>query len=68
MYPLKIWMQPLGFCKISKKNMLISPPKNVQQHTYPHVGSVELPCLGTTHFKSCMYIQDILCDVTEHIM
>ena len=29
MYPLKVWMQPLGFCKILKKNMLISPLKNV---------------------------------------
>jgi len=32
-HPLQIWMHPLGICKMSKTNMLISPPKDTRHPT-----------------------------------
>ena len=34
---------------------------------YPQIASVE-PHLEMTHFKKCIYMQDVLCNVIEHIM
>jgi hypothetical protein len=44
--------------------------KWLETHTLPHshVVSVEQPWVGTTHFQTCMYMQDVLCNVIECIM
>ena len=38
--------------------------------TLPHarVASVEPPWLETTHFQECVYMHDVLCNVTARIM
>jgi len=67
-HPQQIWFYPLGICKISKTNMLVSPLTNVQQPTPSIVVSVEPPWLETTYFQKCMHMQDILCNSVRRIM
>jgi len=69
MCPLKIWMHPLGICKISKPNMLISLLTKHSAPLYSHVSSVEpLRLEKETHFQKCTFMQDFLCNVKEHKM
>ena len=60
MNTLQVWMHPLGICKISNSDMLISTLKRATP--YPiHV----LPLLATINFQKCMYVQDVLCTGTK---
>jgi hypothetical protein len=56
--PQQIWMHPLGICKISKTNMLISPLKSCDTVPHRDAASVEPPWLETIHFQKCIYMQD----------
>jgi len=61
-YPLEISMYPLGICKVSKKNMLISSLKKCNTLLIPHVVSVELPWLEKLIFKNVL-IRKMFCSV-----
>jgi hypothetical protein len=61
-------MHPLGICRISKTNMLMSPLKTLDTLSHPCVASVESPWLETNHFQKCMCMQDAFCNVKERIM
>jgi len=43
---------------MSKTNMLIRPLKTCDTVPHPFVASVDLPCLETSHFRKCIYMQD----------
>jgi hypothetical protein len=60
-------VQPLGICKISRTNMLISPLKTCVTQTHPRVASVEPPRLETTQCQIRMHMHDV-CNVIERII
>ena len=65
LHALQIWMQPLGICKISNTNTLISPLKTCDTLQHPRVASIEPPWLETTHFQICMYMH--ILSVQRHV-
>jgi hypothetical protein len=66
--PLKNFMHPLGICKISKTNMLISLLKK----TCDNVGIQAFPlmnrCGWKPHTFKNKYYQDVLCNLVEQML
>jgi hypothetical protein len=48
--------------------MLNSPQKKYDTVPHPRVASAKPTWWETTHVQKCMYMQDVLCSVTERII
>ena len=66
--PLQNLMHPLGICKISKTNLLISPIKTRDNVPQPSVAPDEPPWLEAKHFQKYKYLQDVLCNLVDQVL
>jgi hypothetical protein len=78
MLPIQIWKLPLRICRISKKNLLISPLKNVRHPTASTCYVCRTAVVGNNSFAKifvytlykllCTVLWSALCNLSVHFL